>query len=91
MFDLSKMSFEELQELHAATGRAMDERKSRRCQELIQNVCDAMNALASEFPNVELCVNYHCLECGLDEDIDVMDYFCASGHQLITPNHFEHY
>ena len=87
MFDLSEMSFEELQELHAATGRAMDERKNRRCQELIQNVCDAMNALASEFPLVELRVNYHCSEC----DIDVMDYFCKSGCQLITPNHFNYY
>lgn len=91
MFDLSKMSFEELQELHAATGRAMDERKSRRCQELIQNVCDAMNALASEFPLVELRVNYHCSECDIDDDIDVMDYFCESGRQQITPNHFQYY
>lgn len=88
MFDLSKMSFEELQELHAATGSVMDERKNRRCQELIQNVCDAMNALASEFPLVELCVNYHCSECDTD---DIMDYFCKSGRQLITPNHFNYY
>ena len=91
MFDLSKMSFEELQQLHAATGMAMDERRDRRCQELIQNVCDAMNALASEFPAVELRVNYQCPECTMDDDLDVLDYFCEMGHQLITPDHFTRY
>lgn len=91
MFDLSKMSFEELQELHDATGRVMDEHKNRRCQELIQNVCDAMNALASEFPLVELRVNYRCPECDIDDDLDVMDYFCEAGRHLITPNHFNYY
>ena len=91
MFDLSKMSFEELQQLHAAVGMAMDERRDRRRQELIQKVCDAMNALASEFPTTELRVRYQCLECAMDDDIDVMEYFCESGHQMITPAHFDRY
>lgn len=90
MFDLSKMSFEELQQLHVEIDRAMDERKNRRRQELIQNVCDTMNVLASEFPSVGLRINYCCSECGLDYSLDVMDYFCKSGRKLITPNHFEH-
>ena len=93
MFDLDKMSFEELQQIHDAVNMEMKERKEHRYQELVQNVCDAMNALASEFPSTELCVDFLCHECGCDvyNDLDVMDYFCKRGHTHITPDCFTRY
>ena len=86
MFNLNKMSFEELQNLYTAVGMAMDERRDNRRQELIQNVCDAMNALASEFPNVELPVAYHCAGCSYEDEEDVL-YVLCQGRQL-TPDDF---
>ena len=93
MFDLDKMSFEELQQLHDAINMEMKERKDHRYQELVQNVCDAMNALASEFPSAELCVDFRCpeCECDVDDGLDVMDYFCKRGHKRITPDYFVRY
>lgn len=91
MFDLDKMSFEELQQIHDAINMEMKERKEHRYQELVQNVCDAMNALASEFPSAELRVDFRCSECGIDDGLDVMDYFCNRGCRRMTPDCFTRY
>ena len=76
MLDLSKMTYDELEALHSATFLAMQEIKDERRDELIQQVCDAMNDLHAEFPYVELPVSYRCVECGYDDDVNALYVFC---------------
>ena len=52
-------------------------RNAARRDELIQAVCDAMNSLHKEFPTVELRMGYQCSECSMDDDVDMMEYFCG--------------
>ena len=83
---LQNMSMEELKSLSEAVAAELESRRSARRDELIQTVCDAMNALYKEFPWTELNIPYHCAECGYEDDIDVM-YALCSGRQ-ITPKDF---
>lgn len=86
MFDLSKMSYEELQKLHTATEMVLNERKDQRYHDLVQQVCDALNALSAEFPNAELNVHYQCGECGSEEEVDILYWLCAGCK--VTPSNF---
>lgn len=61
-------------------------RKTARRDKLIQLVCDAMNTLHKEFPAVELRMAYQCPECAMDDDVDMMEYFC--GGKQMTPKDF---
>ena len=83
---LQNMSLEELKSLSEAVAVELESRRSARRDELIQNVCDAMNALYKEFPWTELNIPYHCAECGYEDDVDVMHALC-SGH-VMTPKDF---
>ena len=56
-------------------------RDAARSDELIQAVCDAMNLLHKEFPTVELRMGCQCPECAMDDDVDMMEYFCG-GKQM---------
>ena len=80
--DLNKMSYEELQALAAATAMVIGERKDARRNELIQEVCKAMNNLYAEFPGVELTIYPRCSECGNDLEIDVLHWLCAGRNLL---------
>ena len=83
---LQNMSLEELKSLSEAVAAELESRRSARRDELIQTVCDAMNALHKEFPWTELNIPYHCAECGYEDDVDVM-YALCSGH-VMTPKDF---
>ena len=80
---LQNMSLEELKSLSEAIAAEMESRRNARRDELIQTVCDAMNALYKEFPWTELNIGYHCPECGIEEDVDAM-YALCSGRKM-TP------
>lgn len=79
--DIERMSTNEIAALVAECKIELEKRSNLRKEELIQAVCDAMNALHQEFPFVELRMNTQCPECTLDEDYDVMEYFC-NGKQM---------
>lgn len=83
---LQNMSLEELKNLSDAIAVELESRRSIRRDELIQTVCDAMNALHKEFPWTELNIGYRCPECGLDEDVDAMYVLC--GGREMTPKDF---
>ena len=83
---LQNMSLEELKSLSEAIAAEMESRRNARRDELIQTVCDAMNALYKEFPWTELNIGYHCPECGIEEDVDAM-YALCSGRKM-TPKDF---
>ena len=53
----------------------------------VRSIGGAMNLLHKEFPTVELRAGYQCPECSIDDDIDVMDYFC--GGKMMSPNDFD--
>lgn len=76
MIKMDALTEDELKYLIANAERELKKRKDTRRNELIQTVCDAMNKLHKEFPAVELRVGYQCPECALDEDVDVIRYFC---------------
>lgn len=61
-------------------------RNAARRDELIQAICDAMNLLHKEFPAVELRMAYQCSECAIDDDVDMMRYFC--GGRQMNPKDF---
>ena len=61
-------------------------RNAARRDELIQAVCDTMNLLHKEFPTVELRMGYQCSECAMDDDVDMMEYFC--GGKKMNPKDF---
>ena len=83
---LQNMSLEELKSLSEAITAELESRRSARRDELIQTVCDAMNALYKEFPWTELNIPYHCAECGYEDDIDVMYALCSG--RVMTPKDF---
>lgn len=83
---LQNMSLEELKSLSEAVAAELESRRSARRDELIQTVCDAMNALYKEFPWTELNIPYHCAECGYEDDIDVMYALCSG--RVMTPKDF---
>lgn len=87
MFDLSKLTYEELETLYAATRMALDDRKYNRFKELAERVCEAVNALTEEFPSTELIMEYQCSDCFQLMEIDVLDYFCG-GHRKLTAECF---
>ena len=84
---LSKLTEAELKDLMDCAERELKTRKVARRDELIQAVCDTMNLLHKEFPTVELRAGYQCPECAIDDDIDIMDYFC--GGKMMSPNDFD--
>ena len=83
---LQNMSLEELKSLSEAVAAELESRRSARRDELIQTVCDAMNALYKEFPWTELNIGYHCPECGIEEDVDAMYALCSG--RVMTPKDF---
>ena len=85
--EVKNISAEERKAIISMCERELEIRKAARRDELILAVCNAMNLLHKEFPTVELRVGYQCPECAIDDDIDVMDYFC--GGKMMSPNDFD--
>ena len=52
-----------------------ERRKKNRRHELIEAVCESMNALHKEFPYIELCVPFYCSGCEHGDDFDVLGHF----------------
>ena len=71
------LSSDALKELKEKIENELKSRENVRRNELIKNVCDAMNTLHKEFPMVELRMGYQCPECTLDDSFDAMEYFCG--------------
>ena len=88
--DIERMSDNEINALISACQIEAKKRSNARRAELIQAVCDAMNALHKEFPMVELPVGFHCSECGVEDDVDVIDYFCGGGHLMASDDFYIH-
>ena len=84
--DIERMSTNEINAFVSECKIELEKRSSARRDELIQAVCDAMNTLHKEFPMVELRMDFQCPECALDDDFDVMEYFCGS--KQMTPKDF---
>lgn len=79
--DIERMSTNELSALVSECKIELEKRSKARRNELIQAVCDAMNNLYQEFPNIELSIYYTCPECGIGGEIDIMDALC-SGREM---------
>jgi CRISPR/Cas system-associated protein Cas5 (RAMP superfamily) len=79
--DIERMSTNELNALVSELKIELEKRSKARRNELIQAVCDAMNNLYQEFPNIELSICYTCPECGIEGEIDIMDVLC-SGREM---------
>ena len=74
--DLKSMSAESLNLLKENIEKELQARNNQRRDELIQQVCDAMNELYHKFPGTELNVNWEC-DCGYNDSCDVFYYFCS--------------
>jgi hypothetical protein len=85
--DIERMSSDELNALVSECKIELEKRSNARRDELIQAVCDAMNTLHKEFPMVELRMDFQCPECALDDDFDVMEYFCG-GNQMTSKDFY---
>ena len=86
-FEVKSASAGDLKAMISMCERELEIRNATRRDELILAVCNAMNLLHKEFPTVELRAGYQCPECSIDDDIDVMDYFC--GGKMMSPNDFD--
>lgn len=75
MSSMEALSNEELDEMINKFNTEKERRKKNRCHELINTICEAMNALHKEFPYVELCVPFYCSDCEREEDFDVLVHF----------------
>ena len=80
------LSSDALKELKEKIEKELKSRENVRREELIKNVCDAMNALYAEFPSVELRAVGKCEYCEAEDDFDIIEYFC-SGNKL-SPKDF---
>ena len=85
-FEVKDASIGDLKAIISMCRQELEIRNAARRDELIQAVCDTMNLLHKEFPSVELRMGYQCPECALDDDVDMMYYFC-DGKQM-TPSDF---
>ena len=83
---LCQFTDEELKDLMNCVERELKVRKNSRRDHLIKVVCDAMNNLYQEYPNIELNVPYSCPECYAEGEIDVMYALC--NNRKITPKDF---
>ena len=84
MSSMEALSDEKLDELINKFHAEKERRKKNRCRELIETICNAMNALYKEFPHVELCVPFHCYDCEMEDDVDILDHF----HGALTCDDF---
>ena len=75
MSAMEALSDEELEELINKIHAERKRRDKNRRHELINTICEAMNALHKEFPYVELCVPFYCTDCAREEDFDVLEHF----------------
>lgn len=75
-FEVKGASCGDLKAMISMCQQELKIRDAARRDELIQAVCDAMSTLHKEFPMVELRIGYQCPECAMDDDIDMMEYFC---------------
>ena len=73
--NIKHMNDEDLEELFNRLTAEKEQRKKNRRHELIEAVCEAMNALHKEFPYVELCVPFYCSECECEDKFDVLEHF----------------
>lgn len=76
-FEIRSASAGDLKAMISMCEQELKNRSVARRDELIQMVCDAMNTLHKEFPMVELRVGCECSECGVDDNVDVMEHFCG--------------
>lgn len=85
-FEVKSASAGDLKAMISICEQELKIRNAARRDELIQAVCDAMNALHKEFPAVELRMAYQCSECSMDDDVDMLEYFC--GGKKMSANDF---
>ena len=83
---IKSMATLDLQNLIAECNKVLEERKNHRRDELIETICNAMNALYKEFPSTELNIERPCPDCGFSEDFDAMYYFCSG--RTLKPSDF---
>lgn len=76
-FEVKSASAGDLKAMISMCEQELKIRNAARRDELIQAVCNAMNSLHKEFPTVELRMGYQCSECTMDDDVDMMEYFCG--------------
>lgn len=85
-FEIKSASAGDLKAMISMCEQELKNRSAARRDELIQMVCDAMNTLHKEFPMVELRMGYQCSECDVDDNVDMMEYFC--GGKKMNPKDF---
>lgn len=85
-FEVKNASAGDLRAMISMCEQELKIRNAARRDELIQTICDAMNTLHKEFPTVELLLGYQCSECDVNDEVDVIKYFCGS--EQMRPNDF---
>lgn len=75
MSSMEALSDEKLDELINKFHAERERRNKNRRHELINTVCEAMNALHKEFPYVELCVPFYCSDCEYEDKFNVLEHF----------------
>lgn len=86
-FEIKGASSGDLKAMISMCEQELKIRDAARRDELVQAVCDAMNTLHKEFPMVELRMDFQCPECAMDDDFDVMEYFCG-GKQMTSKDFY---
>ena len=84
--EIKSMTTLDIQYLIAECNKVLEERKKCRRDDLIQAICDNMNALYKEFPNTELNIERRCSECGEEDDYDVLYHLCSG--RTMKPSDF---
>lgn len=86
MLDVKSMTLAELKAVEKVVAGEIKTRSHLRQLELVQAVCDAMNALAAEFPLTDLEVVLECGDYCREFDVNILDYFCEG--RKMTPKDF---
>ena len=76
-YNITNMTTDGLLALRNTIDAEIRQRLNERRQKYIDNVCNAINELVNNFPDVELEVTANCEDCGYSVYIDVLDYFKA--------------
>lgn len=77
--DFVDMSWDELEALEKAIHFEKTHRKEKRFNELAKAAAEALTALKSEYPYVELTFEAHCEDCDESTEVNLFDYFKRFG------------
>ena len=88
LFNFNEVTDEQLKALYDSIAKELSSRKYAKKQKLVEDVCTAINALKTEFPDVsfEIQAEFECTHCDevSDDWIDIFSFFNKATPEMFS-------